>query len=107
MTAGCTRERCWLQDLILTSARLNNESSEALAMGKKDSNHQIIYRGQVLERFTPGGWVFFQRPKECGGGFWLGRTYEDCFWLELEFPVSLYDGLGVFDGDHQGRAAKR
>lgn len=63
-------------------------------MGKKDSNHQIIYRGQVLERFTPGGWVFFQRPKECGGGFWLGRTYEDCFWLELEFPVSLYDGLG-------------
>lgn len=21
-------------------------------MGKKDSNHQIIYRGQVLERFT-------------------------------------------------------
>jgi len=23
----------------------------------------------------------------------LGRTYEDCFWLELEFPVSLYDGL--------------
>lgn len=38
-------------------------------MGKKDSNHQIIYRGQVLERFTPGGWVFFQRPKECGGGF--------------------------------------
>lgn len=23
----------------------------------------------------------------------MGRTYEDCFWLELEFPVSLYDGL--------------
>lgn len=62
-------------------------------MGKKDSNHQIIYRGQVLERLTLGDWVFFQRPKECGGGFWLGRIYEDCFWLELEFPVSLYDGL--------------
>ena len=80
--------------MILTSARLNNESSEALAKGKKDSNHQIIYRDQVLERFTHSGWVFFQRPKECGGGFWLGRTYEDCFWLELEFSVSLYDGLG-------------
>ncbi|AEJ55533.1 hypothetical protein UMNF18_915 [Escherichia coli UMNF18] len=24
----------------------------------------------------------------------MGRIYEDCFWLELEFPVSLYDGLG-------------
>ena len=42
----------------MRSARLNNEQGEALVMGKKDSNHQIIYRGQVLERFTPGGWVF-------------------------------------------------
>ncbi|HGN8998585.1 TPA: hypothetical protein ACK1ZT_004075 [Citrobacter freundii] len=62
-------------------------------MGKKDSNYQIIYRGQVLELYTHSGWVFFQRPKECGGGFWLGRIYEDCFWLELKFPVSLHDGL--------------
>ncbi|KLV42483.1 hypothetical protein QRZ63_19215 [Citrobacter youngae] len=63
-------------------------------MGKKDINHQIIYRGKVLERFTTGGWGFFQRQKECCGGFWLGRIYEDCFWLELDFPVSLHDGLG-------------
>jgi len=38
---------------------------------------------------------FFSVPRSAaGGGGWLGRTYEDCFWLELEFPVLLYDGLG-------------
>lgn len=37
---------------------------------------------------------FFSVPRSAAGGGWLGRTYEDCFWLELEFPVSLYDGLG-------------
>jgi hypothetical protein len=63
-------------------------------MGKKDSNYQIVYRGEGLKNFISGGWVFFQRPKECGGGYWLGRTYDDCFWLELEKPVSLSDGLG-------------
>lgn len=63
-------------------------------MGGKDQNYQVVYRGESLSRFIPGGWVFFQRPKECGGGYWLGRTYEDCFWLELERPVSLFDGLG-------------
>lgn len=62
-------------------------------MGGKDSNYQVVYRGELLPHYVPGGWVFFQRPKECGGGG-LGRTYEDCFWLELEFPVLLYDGLG-------------
>lgn len=79
--------------MILPSARLNNEHREALVMGNKDSNYQIVYRGEGLKNFIPGGWVFFQRPKNCGGGYWLGRTYEDCFWLELEFPVSLNDGL--------------
>lgn len=24
----------------------------------------------------------------------MGRTYDDFFWLELEYPVSLSDGLG-------------
>jgi len=62
-------------------------------MGKKDDNYQIVYRGECLERYQPGGWVFFQRPKECGGGYWLGRTYDDLFWLELEFPISLHDGV--------------
>lgn len=52
-------------------------------MGKKDSNYQIIYRGQVLKRFTSGGCVFVQRQKECGRGFCLGRTFDDCSDLNL------------------------
>ncbi|MFS9379439.1 hypothetical protein QNN88_01910 [Citrobacter sp. ANG330] len=67
-------------------------------MGVKDTNYQIIYRGQSLESYLPGQWAFFQRPKECGGGYWLGRVYDDCFWLELEQPVSLFDGLRFIDG---------
>ncbi|MCE6966082.1 hypothetical protein K6W81_19695 [Enterobacter sp. MW07] len=62
-------------------------------MGVKDSNFQVVYRGEVLERFTPGGWVFFQRPKECGGGYWLGRTYHDVFMIEYDRPVSLNEGM--------------
>lgn len=62
-------------------------------MGGKDSNYQVVYRGETLEQYKPGGWVFFQRLKEYGGGYWLGRTYEDCFWLELERPTSLHAGL--------------
>lgn len=45
-------------------------------MAGKDTNYQIVYRGDYLEYFHSGGWVFFQRPKEAGGGFWLGRTYD-------------------------------
>lgn len=30
MIAGCIKEHCWRKNLILTSERLNNESSEAL-----------------------------------------------------------------------------
>ncbi len=62
-------------------------------MGGKDSNYQIVYRGEQLPIFKSGGWVFFQRKKEYGGGYWFGRTYEDCFWLEFEQPTSLFEGL--------------
>lgn len=62
-------------------------------MGVKDSKFQVVYRGEVLENFKPGGWVFFQRPKECGGGYWLGRTYDDVFMIEYERPVSLNEGM--------------
>lgn len=62
-------------------------------MGVKDSNFQVVYRGEVLEHFKPGGWVFFQRPKECGGGYWLGRTFDDVFMIEYERPVSLNEGM--------------
>jgi len=58
-------------------------------MGGKDSNYQVVYRGETLEHYKPGGWVFFQRLKEYGGGYWLGRTYEDCFWLELSWCGSM------------------
>ncbi|XFW42561.1 hypothetical protein AAHT82_03240 [Klebsiella pneumoniae] len=62
-------------------------------MGSHDSNYQIVYRGEVLERYEPGGWVFFQRQKEYGGGYWLGRTCDGVFIMELEYPVSLHDGI--------------
>lgn len=62
-------------------------------MGMKDSNYQIVYRGETLTHYIPGGWVFFQRPKDCGGGYWLGRTYDDVFIIEYEQPTSLRAGL--------------
>lgn len=62
-------------------------------MAGSDTNFQIVYRGDYLECFHPGGWVFFQRPKEAGGGFWLGRTYDFVFMIELPRPVSLREGI--------------
>lgn len=50
-------------------------------MGKKDDNYQIVYCGERLERYHRGGWVFFQRPKECGGGYWLGRAHDNVFMI--------------------------
>lgn len=57
-------------------------------MGSKDSNYQVIYRYEPLPKFVPGGWVLFQRPKSCGGGFWLGKTYDGVLCLNLiaRFP---------------------
>ncbi|QDL32416.1 hypothetical protein [Serratia liquefaciens] len=62
-------------------------------MGSKELGYQIVYRGEVLPHFVEGGWVFFQRLKEYGGGYWLGRTYHDVFILEYDRPTSLYDGI--------------
>lgn len=62
-------------------------------MAGSDTNYQIVYRGDCLECFHSGGWVFFQRPKEAGGGFWLGRTYDFVFMIELPCPVSLREGI--------------
>ncbi|EAU0361833.1 hypothetical protein BZH78_19280 [Salmonella enterica] len=62
-------------------------------MGGKDSNYQIVYRGETLQCLKPGQYVFFQRLKEYGGGFWLGKTYEDGFEFVLEWPTSLSEGL--------------
>lgn len=62
-------------------------------IGGKDNNYQIVYRGETLLRLKPGQYVFFQRLKEYGGGFWLGKTYEDGFEFVLEWPTSLSEGL--------------
>lgn len=62
-------------------------------MGGKDSNYQIVYRDEYLQKYVPGGWVLFQRMKEYGGGFWLGKTFDGLFMLELDHPVSLHDGI--------------
>ena len=62
-------------------------------MGRRDDNYQIVYRGESLPHYTPGGWVFFQRPKKNGGGYWLGRTFDGVFVLEILEPVSLSQGI--------------
>ena len=62
-------------------------------MGSKDSNYQVVYRYDPLMKYVPGGWVLFQRPKSFGGGFWLGKTYDGVFMLELERPVPLDEGI--------------
>ena len=62
-------------------------------MGGKDNNYQVVYRGEVLENFRDGGWVFLQRAKEYGGGYWFGRTYHDYFLLEFDGPTSLFEGI--------------
>lgn len=62
-------------------------------MGGKDSNYTVVYRGEVLDHFIEGKWAFFQRSKESGGGYWFGRTFADCFWLEFDQPTSLSIGI--------------
>lgn len=62
-------------------------------MGGKDSNYKVVYRGEILPRYVPGELVLFQRPKESGGGFWLGRTCHGVFKFEHPWPISLSDAL--------------
>ncbi|MFY0176219.1 hypothetical protein [Raoultella ornithinolytica] len=62
-------------------------------MGGKDANYQVVYRGETLQKFNPGQYVFFQRAKEYGGGYWLGKTHVDGFEFVLDKPTSLGDGL--------------
>ncbi len=65
-----------------------------LVMGmSKDSDYLVIYRGEEHQRITPGRWVLIQRAREYGGGWWLGRAYDDVFMLEFERPSSMSDGI--------------
>lgn len=63
-------------------------------MGSKDLGFDVVYRGETITYIREGRWVFFQRLKEYGGGYWLGRTYHDAFIFGLERPTSLFDGIG-------------
>lgn len=42
-------------------------------MAGSDSNFQVVYRSESLTDYAPGELVFFQQPKDNGGGFWLGH----------------------------------
>lgn len=66
-------------------------------MVKRVEKFQVIYRGETLVYFNPGEWVFFQRSKESGGGYWLGRTYDFVFMLGIDHPVSLSQGIAFMD----------
>jgi len=66
-------------------------------MAKSPEKFQIIYQGEVLTYYNPGEWVFFQRPKKCGGGYWLGKTHDFVFMLEIPYPVSLQQGMEFID----------
>ncbi|WP_261441972.1 hypothetical protein [Serratia grimesii] len=62
-------------------------------MGSKDLGFDVVYRGETITYIREGRWVFFQRLKEYGGGYWLGRTYHDAFIFGLERPTSLFEGI--------------
>lgn len=63
-------------------------------MGSKDGGgYDILYRGETRDYIPPGRVMFIQRPKECGGGYWLGRAYDNAFIFEIERPVSLGEGI--------------
>lgn len=57
-------------------------------MGGKDTSYQVVYRGETLKHFKPGQCVFFQRERQYGGGYWLGKTHVDGFEFLLEQPTS-------------------
>jgi len=63
-------------------------------MGGKDNKFDVVYRGETRDYIKPGTYVFFQRLKEHGGGYWLGQAYDDWFGFVIESPVSLREGMG-------------
>lgn len=58
-------------------------------MGCKDGDYDILYRGEMRDYIPLERVMFIQRPKECGGGYRLDKTYDDAFIFEIERPVSL------------------
>lgn len=62
-------------------------------MAKSAVKFKIVHRGESLTYYTPGEWVFFQRFRESGGGYWLSRTYDFVFIIEHPQPVALHQGI--------------
>lgn|GEM_PF-1901476 len=62
-------------------------------MGAKEIGFEVVYRGEYYDYKIPGTWVFFQREKHYGGGFWLGQAFDDCYLFGLPWPVSLRQGM--------------
>ncbi len=62
-------------------------------MSGKDTSYQVVYRGETLKHFKPGQCVFFQRERQYGGGYQLGKTHVDGFEFLLEQPTSLREGM--------------
>lgn len=67
-------------------------------MGSKDDDYQVVYRGETVLRYVPSGLVFFQRPKECGGAYWMGRTCDGIFMFEIPQPVSFSEDFTFLTG---------
>ncbi|CAH0178504.1 hypothetical protein SRABI106_01046 [Rahnella aquatilis] len=59
----------------------------------KDLGFDVVHRGETRDWIPPGRYVFFQRRKEYGGGYWLGQVYDDWFGFVIEEPVSLRQGI--------------
>ena len=62
-------------------------------MGGKDLGYDVIHRGVTQDIITPGKWIFIQRAKLYGGGWWFGRAYHDVFMFEFDQPTSLGAGI--------------
>lgn len=67
-------------------------------MSGKDKNYQVVFQGKSLTRYSPGGWVLFQRigdPADRDGErtYWLGRTMAGLFAFGPNYPVGYDDAI--------------
>ncbi|MDE8754237.1 hypothetical protein PZA22_06925 [Pectobacterium polaris] len=72
---------------------MNNEYREALGYSKVTRQISNCLPGETLSFYKPGEWVFFQQAKENCSGYWLGKTYDFVFMLEIPHPVSIAQEL--------------
>ncbi|WPU24977.1 hypothetical protein RI049_09650 [Cedecea neteri] len=60
---------------------------------EKSTSYFIVYCGEHHPSFAPGSPVFIQRTKEQGGGYWLGRVYNDFYEFCFNEPIPLRRGI--------------